>query len=90
MQSTGKLFEVKVSLYMSLKKDVNEEQEEWVKLTPQQRYLESCKLWSTYIALGGCLDPEPDSQSPFDFPELQRAVPVNGGTSMYRVRRSRI
>ncbi len=53
---------------------MNEEQEDWARLSPQQRYLESCKLWSTYRTLGGCLDPEPDSQSPFDFPELQRAA----------------
>lgn len=66
---------------------MNEEQEGWIKLKPEQRYVESCKLWSTYLALGGCLDPEPDSQSPFDFPELQRAVPANGRSGVYFVRR---
>lgn len=66
---------------------MNEEQEDWTKLKPEQRYVESCKLWSTYLALGGCLDPEPDSQSPFDFPELQRAVPANGRSGVYFVRR---
>ena len=65
----------------------NDEQAEWAKLTPQQRYIESCKLWSTYLALGGSLDPEPDSQSPFDFPELERAVPADGRSGVHFVRR---
>ena len=38
---------------------------EWYRLTPAQRWLESEKLWQTYLALGGSLDPEPDTQSPF-------------------------
>lgn len=38
---------------------------EWYRLTPQERWAESQKLWSTYLALGGSLDPEPDTQSPF-------------------------
>ena len=45
----------------------NEEQADWARLTPVQRYIESCKLWPTYLALGGSLDPQPDSRSPFDF-----------------------
>jgi hypothetical protein len=65
----------------------NEEQAEWMKLTPQQRYIESCKLWSTYLALGGSLDPEPDSQSPFNFPELECAVPADGRSGVHFVRR---
>ena len=65
----------------------NEEQADWARLTPVQRYIESCELWATYLALGGSLDPEPDSQSPFDFPELQRAVPPDGRSGVYFVRR---
>ena len=44
---------------------VGEEWAEWYRLTPVQRWLESEKLWQTYLALGGSLDPEPDTQSPF-------------------------
>jgi hypothetical protein len=66
----------------------NEEQIEWAKLTPEERFIESSKLWSTYLALGGSLDPQPDSQSPFDFQEMQRAVSVNGRTGVHFVRRS--
>jgi len=42
---------------------------EWYRLTPVQRWLESEKLWQTYLALGGSLDPEPDTQSPFFDPK---------------------
>ncbi|MBE0545170.1 MAG: hypothetical protein IH623_27855 [Verrucomicrobia bacterium] len=44
---------------------VGDEWAEWYRLTPAQRWLESEKLWQTYLALGGSLDPEPDTQSPF-------------------------
>jgi hypothetical protein len=45
---------------------------EWYRLTPVQRWLESEKLWQTYLALGGSLDPEPDTQSPFFDPKDAR------------------
>ena len=44
-----------------------DEDMEWLKLAPSQRMRETTKLWKLYIALGGSLDPEPDSQSPFYF-----------------------
>jgi hypothetical protein len=34
-------------------------------MTPEERFSESMKLWDTYLALGGSLEPEPDTQSPF-------------------------
>lgn len=48
------------------KKHINEEQE-WLSLTPAQRIIESGKLWKLYLTLGGNLDSEPNSQSPFYF-----------------------
>ncbi len=51
---------------------VGEEWAEWYRLTPQARFLESTKLWETYLALGGSLDPEPDTQSPFFDPDEWR------------------
>ncbi len=66
----------------------NEEQLEWAKLTPEKRFIESSKLWSTYLYLGGSLDPQPDSQSPFDFQEMQCAVSVNGRSGVHFIRRS--
>jgi len=52
-----------------------DEPDEWAAMTPQERWAESAMLWDFYLSMGGSLDPAPDSQSPFDFEELQRAVP---------------
>ena len=51
---------------------------EWYRLTPAQRWLESEKLWQTYLALGGSLDPEPDTQSPFFDARAPRPRPAHG------------
>ena len=51
---------------------VEAEWAEWYRLTPVQRWLESEKLWQIYLALGGSLDPEPDTQSPFFDPDEAR------------------
>lgn len=66
---------------------VGEEWAEWYRLTPTQRFLESMKLWETYLALGGSLDPEPDSQSPFFDAEEWRASAANGRASVRVLRR---
>ncbi len=42
------------------------EEEEWALMTPAERHIESGKLWAVYLSLRGSLDPQPDSQSPFD------------------------
>jgi hypothetical protein len=44
---------------------VGEEWAEWYRLTPQERFRESMKLWETFLALGGSLEPDADTQSPF-------------------------
>ena len=38
---------------------------DWYRLTPAERWQESEKLWEFYLSLGGSLDSEPDTQSPF-------------------------
>ncbi len=48
-----------------------DEDAEWLRLTPAERFSETTKLWKLYIALGGSLDPEPDPQSPFYFRETK-------------------
>ena len=60
---------------------------DWYRLTPAQRWAESEKLWQTYLALGGSLAPEPDSQSPFDFGDAPGAVPTDGRPGVRVVRR---
>ena len=59
---------------------------EWYRLSPQERWAESSKLWDTFLMLGGSLDPEPDYQSPFYDPEEWRST--FRGESVKIVRRS--
>jgi hypothetical protein len=63
---------------------------EWWSLTPAQRLAESEKLWATYLALGGSLDPEPDTQSPFDFSEVPGPRLAHGRAGVYRLRGRRV
>lgn len=64
-----------------------DEEQEWLHLNPAQRLRETTKLWSIYLALGGSLDPGPNSQSPFHFPEKSSAVSANRRTGLHRLRR---
>jgi len=59
----------------------------WYALSPEERFLESAKLWETYLALGGSLDPEPDTQSPFFDPEEWRENTAHGRASVRVLRR---
>ena len=70
--------------------EVPDEWMEWYRLTPLQRWQASERLMVQYLAQGGVHDPEPDSQSPFNFPELQGARPVDGGTGLRILRRGGI
>ena len=66
---------------------VGAEWAEWYFLTPQERWRESSKLWETYLALGGSLDPEPDTQSPFFDADEWRALSADGRTGVRVLRR---
>ena len=63
---------------------------DWYKMKPIERWNESQKLWVFYIQAGGSLDPEPDSQSPFDFIYAPRPAFVDGRPGLRLVRRSGI
>ena len=67
---------------------VGEEWAEWYRLTPLERWHESEKLWLTYLSLGGSLDPEPDTQSPFFDAATWRPGPLDGRPGVHIVRRS--
>ena len=69
---------------------VGAEWAEWYSLTPQQRMQESGKLWETYLALGGSLEPEPDTQSPFFDAEEWRENAAHGRPSVRVLRRGGI
>jgi hypothetical protein len=63
---------------------------EWWMLTPARRFAESERLWATYLALGGSLEPEPDWQSPFYFPDTPRARAADGRPGVHSLRRRRV
>lgn len=66
---------------------VGAEWTEWYALTPAERLRESMKMWDTYLALGGSLVPEPDTQSPFFDAEEWRAQHVDGRPGVRILRR---
>ena len=66
---------------------VGDEWAEWYRLTPLQRWRESEKLWRTFLYLGGSLDPEPDTQSPF-FDSAEAGSRAADGRPSVRVLRS--
>jgi len=60
---------------------------EWFALTPQQRWAESEILWAHYLEIGGTLEPEPDTQSPFFDPDAPGAKPADGRAGLRVIRR---
>jgi hypothetical protein len=66
---------------------VGPEWAEWFRLTPAERWRESLKLWQSFLALGGSLDPEPDTQSPFFDAHAPRQSAAHGRTGVRLVRR---
>ena len=68
----------------------DDEWQAWYRLTPLQRWQESQKLWEFYLRIGGSLDPEPDSQSPFDPDYPPGPAPADGRPGLRVVRRSGI
>ena len=64
--------------------------DEWYRLMPAQRWLESEKPWQTYLALGGSLGPDPDTQSPFFAARASRRRPAHGRSGVRVLRRSRV
>lgn len=61
---------------------------DWYRMTPEERWVESQRLWATFTFLGGSLDPQPDSQSPFDVPPQRGRGPADGRSGLHSVRRS--
>lgn len=67
---------------------VSAEWAEWYRMSPQERWSESQSLWQQFLYLGGSLDPEPDTQSPFYDPDLSDPPPSDGRPGLRVVRRS--
>ena len=67
----------------------NNEEEwlDWYRLSPRQRWNETSKLWDFYLAIGGSLEPEPDSQSPFSSAFTPSPLPSHGRPGVRAIRR---
>ena len=63
---------------MDMVYDIPAEWLDWYSLSPSQRWEQSGRLWETYLALGGNLEPEPDTQSPFFDADSWRPLPAHG------------
>jgi hypothetical protein len=75
---------------LSMEELVGEEWAEWYRITPARRWRETGNLWHSYLMLGGSLDPEPDTQSPFFDPKAPRARFGHRRPGMRVVRRGRV
>ncbi len=72
---------------VALEDIVGGEWADWYRLTPQERWRESERLWLVDLSLGGTLDPEPETQSPFFDPSAPSAVAADGRTGVRVLRR---
>lgn len=66
---------------------VGTEWADWYRLSPQERWREAERLWQTFTDLGGSLDVEPDSQSPFFHARTWRSLPAHGRPGVHHLRR---
>jgi hypothetical protein len=69
-------------------RDDTESWPEWYIMSPLERWNESSKLWQFFLEAGGSLDPEPDSQSPFDAVMPHSTAPAYGRPGLRVLRRS--
>lgn len=67
-----------------------DEWQEWVSLTPMERFRRSEEIFAQYLAMGGSLDPDPDPTSPFYDAAAPSAVPAYGGTGLRVLRRGAV
>jgi hypothetical protein len=65
----------------------DEEWQDWYGLSPEEQFLEAQKLYEVFLLMGGTLDPEPDSQSPFNDFQIPLESIADGRSGLYSVRR---
>jgi hypothetical protein len=64
-----------------------EEWQEWIDLSPMERFKQSEQPFANYLAMGGSLDPDPDPNSPFDDAQTSGAGPAYGRAGLRVLRR---
>jgi len=67
--------------------EMPDEWQEWLELTPIERFRQSEKLFAQYLAMGGSLDPDPDPTSPFYDPDEWRPGVAYGRAGLRVLRR---
>lgn len=72
---------------MNLKSEISPEWVDWYLLTPEQRWSQSGMLWNTFLSLGGSLEPEPDTDSPFFDAASWSPLPIDGRPGVRVLRR---
>jgi hypothetical protein len=66
------------------------EWQEWLELTPLERFRQSEQLLAQYLAMGGSLDPDPDPTSPFYDPEASSTGAAYGRPGLRVLRRDAV
>jgi hypothetical protein len=74
-------------LFAMIYEELPEEWQEWLDLTPLERFRRSEQIFAEYLAMGGSLDPDPDPTSPFYFPEDWRPGLAHGRAGLRLIRR---
>ena len=72
----------------TIERCVEDEVLEWYRLSPAVRWAESMRLWDTFLLLGGQLEPEPDTASPFYDAHARRRGAPHGRPGVRALRRS--
>ena len=70
--------------------EMPEEWQEWLELTPLERFRQSEKIFAQYLAMGGSLDPDPDPTSPFYDPDQWRPGAAYGRAGLRVLRRGAV
>ena len=70
--------------------EMPDEWQEWLELTPIERFRQSEKLFAQYLVMGGSLDPDPDPTSPFYDPETSGTGAAYGRPGLRVLRRGAV
>ena len=75
---------------MNQTEEISNEWLDWYSLSPEERWKESARLWETFLSLGGSLEPEPDTESPFFDEASWRPLHAHGRPGLRVLRSSGI
>ena len=70
--------------------EMPDEWQEWLELTPLERFRQSEQIFAQYVAMGGSLDPDPDPTSPFYNPSEWHTGSAHGRAGLRVLRSGRV